>query len=175
MELSESVFNDEDLEFVVQQVWQSRCAITHRRFGGTIMLTLTRWDPSQPPSPYNCVLMMQQEAKHLLEQGPSFFPEETQLKIAKRLEWAKRVFLQEIEPFHYGPQELYWPEAFQKLSPAQQQSVLRPQQGQTEPLLAEQANTGLLQNVSSCVSYACVAAVSVVATSLCHWYRLSQA
>ena len=64
---AEFLLNDEDVEFVVQQVWNSRCAITHRRFGGHIMLTLTRWHADEPASAYNLVLIMQNEAAKLAE------------------------------------------------------------------------------------------------------------
>ena len=43
------------------KVWRSRCAITSRKFGAKATLVLTRWDPEQPPSPYNLVLLMTTE------------------------------------------------------------------------------------------------------------------
>jgi tRNA A37 threonylcarbamoyladenosine dehydratase len=116
VEQSEGIFDDDDLEFLVQQVWKSRCAITQKRFGGHLMLTLTRWDPNQPPSAYNCVLMMQTEAKALHEHGQSYFASRIQAKINERLAWAKRVLAEDIDSFHYGPAELYWNEAFQNYS-----------------------------------------------------------
>lgn len=78
------------MEFIVQQVWKSRCAITHKRFGGHIILTLTRWDASKPPTPYNLVLMMQNEADKLSEKGWDAFPPELVAKINRRLEWAEK-------------------------------------------------------------------------------------
>lgn len=83
--------DDDDVEFIVQQIWHSRCAVTNRRFGGHISLTLTRWDPNQPPTPYNLVLMMQNEAATLAEKGPSAFTEEIQKKIMGRLAYAKTI------------------------------------------------------------------------------------
>lgn len=52
---------------------------------------LTRWDPNLPPVPYNLVLLMQNEAEKLAEQGKESFPPEIVAKIESRLEWAKRV------------------------------------------------------------------------------------
>lgn len=102
--------DDEDIEFVVQQVslitlmisfchkcccffqvWKSRCAVSQKRFGGHIILTLTRWNPDLPPEPYNLVLMMQNEAQKLAEQGQSAFPPEIVNRINKRLAWAKEI------------------------------------------------------------------------------------
>ncbi len=54
-------------------------------------LTLTRWDPTLPPTPYNLVLLMQNEALRLAELGPQAFPAETISKISCRLQWARRV------------------------------------------------------------------------------------
>ena len=83
--------DDDDIEFVVHQVWRSRCASTNRRFGGHVILTLTRWDASLPPSPSNLVLMMQNEAQKLHEIGRSAFPDDVVARISERLAWAKRV------------------------------------------------------------------------------------
>jgi hypothetical protein len=107
---AEFLLNDEDVEFVVQQVWNSRCAITHRRFGGHIMLTLTRWHADEPASAYNLVLIMQNEAAKLAENHGNpdgVFPPEVIAKINKRLQWAKRVYCEEIMPLDFGPVELY--------------------------------------------------------------------
>jgi hypothetical protein len=73
------------------QVWRSRCAVTNRRFGGHICLTLTRWDPTLPPVPYNLVLLMQNEAQKLYEQGHAAFAPEVVRAITERLAWAKKV------------------------------------------------------------------------------------
>lgn len=89
--------------------------MTSRRFGGHIILTLTRWRAEEPPTPYNLVLIMQNEAQKLAEQGHSAFPPEVVERIEKRLEWAKKVFMEEIEPYNYGPAEIYWPELSRKL------------------------------------------------------------
>ena len=53
--------DDDDIDFIVCQVWRSRCAITQRKFGGHATLVLTRWDANQPPTPYNLVLLMPHE------------------------------------------------------------------------------------------------------------------
>eukprot|EP00598_Pedospumella_elongata_P014016 CAMPEP_0185013890 /NCGR_PEP_ID=MMETSP1098-20130426/99036_1 /TAXON_ID=89044 /ORGANISM="Spumella elongata, Strain CCAP 955/1" /LENGTH=503 /DNA_ID=CAMNT_0027542963 /DNA_START=406 /DNA_END=1917 /DNA_ORIENTATION=- len=82
--------DDEDIEFITQMVWRSRCASTNRRFGGHVILTLTRWDASQPPTPYNLVLLMQNEAQKLHDQGKSAFSAEVVERIEERLRWAKK-------------------------------------------------------------------------------------
>ena len=46
---------------MIAKVWRSRCAVTSRKFGAKATLVLTRWDPEQPPSPYNLVLLMTTE------------------------------------------------------------------------------------------------------------------
>ena len=51
---------------------------------------MTRWDASKPPTPYNLVLMMQNEADKLAERGASAFPPELVEKINKRLAWAEK-------------------------------------------------------------------------------------
>jgi hypothetical protein len=83
------------VEFVVQQVWKGRCAISNKRFGGHILPTLTRWDGAQPCSPHNLVLMLQSEAEKLAEKGHEAFSAQTREFIEKRLAWAKQVCLSE--------------------------------------------------------------------------------
>ena len=83
--------DDYDIEFIAQQVWRGRCAITEKRFGGHITLTLTRWFPEKPPTPYNLVLMMQTEADKLNQHGHAAFSKEVQNRIADRLLWAEAV------------------------------------------------------------------------------------
>jgi hypothetical protein len=81
---------------VAFQVWKSRCAITSKRFGGHYILTLTRWHPDLPPTPYNLVLMMQSDADKLATLGKEqAFSQELIEKIEKRLEWAKSVYCSE--------------------------------------------------------------------------------
>lgn len=70
-------------------MWRSRCAVTNRRFGGHVILTLTRWDASLPPRPDNLVLMMQNEAQKLCDNGHAAFSEEVQQRIEERLRWAR--------------------------------------------------------------------------------------
>lgn len=89
--------DDEDIEFIVQQVWKSRCAVTQKRFGGHIMLTLTRWHAHLPPTRDNLVLIMQDEAAKLAEQGSSAFPVETVERIESRLAWAREVLRRDDE------------------------------------------------------------------------------
>lgn len=83
--------DDDDVEFIAQTVWKSRCVITQKRFGGHLMLTLTRWRADEAPTPYNLVLMMQDKAKIFAEEGKGAFPIEIVQRIEKRLEWAKKV------------------------------------------------------------------------------------
>jgi hypothetical protein len=83
--------DDDDIEFIAQQVWRCRCAVSNRRFGGQLTLTLSRWHADQPPTPYNLVLLMQDAANQLMEKGHSAFPMEIQKKISERLEWAKDI------------------------------------------------------------------------------------
>lgn len=74
------------------------------------MLTLTRWHANEPASAYNLVLIMQNEAAKLAENNGNpdgVFPPDVIAKIEKRLQWAKRVYCEEIMPFDYGPIELY--------------------------------------------------------------------
>jgi hypothetical protein len=72
-------------------MWKSRCVITQKRFGGHIILTLTRWDAQRPPALDNLVLMMQNEATKLAEQGTSAFAPEIVQRVEKRLAWAREV------------------------------------------------------------------------------------
>jgi hypothetical protein len=96
--------DDDDLEFIVQQVWKSRCAVSQKRFGGHVILTLTRWDPTQPPTPYNLVLIMQDDALRLATHGKSVFPPEVVNRIEARLAWAKEVFVEtENNPYDFVP------------------------------------------------------------------------
>lgn len=74
------------------------------------MLTLTRWHAHEPASAYNLVLIMQNEAAKLAENNGNpdgVFSPDVIAKIDKRLQWAKRVYCEEIMPLDYGPVELY--------------------------------------------------------------------
>ena len=98
--------DDDDIDFIVCQVWRSRCAITQRKFGGHATLVLTRWDANQPPTPYNLVLLMPHEAEKLAgiaggESGDGkivivgykeSLPVEVIERIEARLRWAKKVY-----------------------------------------------------------------------------------
>ncbi|RYH06294.1 hypothetical protein EON65_43035 [archaeon] len=83
--------DDEDIEFVIQQVWKGRCVVSNRRFGGHILPTLTRWHATEPCSTHNLVLMMQTEAEKLHTQGHGVFPAEVVKKIEDRLKWAREI------------------------------------------------------------------------------------
>jgi len=80
--------DDDDVEFIVLQVWKSRCAVTGKRFGGHAPLVLTRWDPKAPLTPFNLVLMMQTHATAFAE-GKEF-PDDVKERIEGRLAWAKQ-------------------------------------------------------------------------------------
>eukprot|EP00605_Chrysophyceae_sp_TOSAG23-4_P001473 GSChrysophyteH1.ASY1.ANO1.1609.1 assembled CDS len=93
--------DDEDLEFVVGQVWGSRCAISGKRFGGHQPLVMVRWRRSKSPSVDNLVLMTADKAKLIededsvaAEQGvdtPGCFEAEVTARIEARLMWARTV------------------------------------------------------------------------------------
>jgi len=80
--------DEDDIEFVVQQVWHSRCAITGRKFGGHAPLVLIRWDKDHPPSPSNLVLLMQPYAELVTKGDMSFLKDEDKDRINMRLKWA---------------------------------------------------------------------------------------
>jgi len=88
--------DDDDVEFVVQLVWQGRCSVSGKRFGGHAPLVLTRWNALLPPTPSNLVLMILTSANLLLKPEnigpdgiPTCFPAEYVVKVNKRLAWAK--------------------------------------------------------------------------------------
>lgn len=66
-----------------------------------MILTLTRWDASLPPRPYNLVLMMQNEAQKLCDVGHSVFPVEVRERIEERLRWAKEACSNSWETFDH--------------------------------------------------------------------------
>ena len=70
--------------------------MTNRRFGGHIILTLTRWRSDKPPTAGNLVLIMQDQAEKLasLGSGKAFSPEVVK-KIEQRLLWAEDIIQQE--------------------------------------------------------------------------------
>lgn len=90
--------DDEDVEFIVQQVWKGRDAVSNRRFGGHLLPTLTRWDANAPCSPYNLILLLQGDAQKLMDHGHAAFPDELVQKINERLAWAKRVCQEDAPP-----------------------------------------------------------------------------
>lgn len=83
--------DDDDIEFVVQQIWRTRCAATGRKIGGHAPMVLTRWEVDQPPTPYNLVLITRTLAVKFEEEGKSCFSEEVVDTINQRLLWARRV------------------------------------------------------------------------------------
>lgn len=88
--------DDEDIEFMIAQVWGSRCAITGRRFGGHAPLMLVRWDRDAPPCLDNLVLMTKPHAEKV-EAGdkehrvPACFEADVKARIEDRLAWARTV------------------------------------------------------------------------------------
>lgn len=91
--------DDEDIEFIIAQVWGSRCAVTLRRFGGHAPLQLVRWRRDLPPSIDNLVLMTKplvdkveaHDKEHPTEMTPTCFDEDTTARIQARLAWARSV------------------------------------------------------------------------------------
>ena len=88
--------DDDDIEFVVAQVWGSRCAISGKRFGGHQPLVLLRWYRDEPPSVTNLVLMTLSAAEQIQSGDkenatPICFEKETIARIEQRLQWAKIV------------------------------------------------------------------------------------
>ena len=83
--------DDDDIEFIVQQVWHTRCAATGRKIGGHAPMVLTRWDAAKAPTPYNLVLMQRTLAQQLEEGGQGSFAPEVVETINRRLAWAERV------------------------------------------------------------------------------------
>ena len=85
------------------QVWKTRCSVTGRRIGGSALMVLTRWDPSQPPTPYNLVLVQQNVAK-LIEASPlggrgvESISSDVVERIEKRLQWSKDVCANDWPP-----------------------------------------------------------------------------
>lgn len=156
--------NDEDVEFVVQQVWNSRCAITHRRFGGHIMLTLTRWHADEPASAYNLVLIMQNEAAKLAENHGNpdgVFPPEVIAKINKRLQWAKRVYCEEIMPLDFGPVELY----LQRNQPSSPAAASAAASSLTSHATGGSASWWMMPALVAVVASAAATAVTIYTTS----------
>lgn len=88
--------DDDDIEFVVRQVWKSRCAVTNRKFGGHSTLMLTRWYPDQLPSPHNLVLLLPDQALKLAEKGKAHIPASVVQSIDNRLQWAKMVYAEDF-------------------------------------------------------------------------------
>ena len=83
--------DDDELEFVVQQVWRGRCAITGKRFGGHAPLELTRWDPEKPPVASNLVLLAHAERVAVSTVGGKISLDvKMKSHITQRLDWAEK-------------------------------------------------------------------------------------
>ena len=83
---------EEELEFLIHQVWKNRCATTGLRIGGHAPLVLSRWDPEQPPTVSNLVLTTQAEASKLDKDGRAALTAEVCEYIDRRLLWARNVY-----------------------------------------------------------------------------------
>jgi len=100
------VLDDDDIEFIVGQIWGSRCAISGKRFGGHQRLVLMRWNRSKGPEPDNLVLMIDNYAKMIEDEEknwsnndkekkenftPKCFHNDILIKINNKLQWASTV------------------------------------------------------------------------------------
>ena len=101
--------DDDDVEFIVQLVWQGRCCLTGKRFGGHAPLVLTRWNSHLPVYPYNLILMIQTSANLMLKPEnigadgvPTCYPPHIVEKIKARLDWAKTLCGDEDDYLVYG-------------------------------------------------------------------------
>ena len=83
--------DDDDIEFIVQQVWHTRCAATGRKIGGHAPMVITRWHLDKPLSPYNLVLMQRTLSQQLEQEGQTCFSSEVVESINQRLAWAEKV------------------------------------------------------------------------------------
>jgi hypothetical protein len=100
--------DDDDIEFIVTQVWGNRCAVTGKRFGGHQPLVLIRWRKDLPPTPDNLVLMSLSFAQEIVDEEtaaaknasrngpdqhiasiPKSFDQDILKKIEQRLRWAR--------------------------------------------------------------------------------------
>lgn len=117
--------DDDDMEFLIQQVWRSRCASTAKRFGGQVVLTLIRWDDKKPCDLDNLILLTQPEANRFiqykelvkkreeeiasgkpassLEPIPHVFSKETIAYIEERLNYAKKMEEDSYKPLPLPP------------------------------------------------------------------------
>lgn len=85
--------DEDDVEFIIQQVWHNRCVITGKRIGAHASMTILRWNPEQPLTPYNVILLVQSEAKRLIEKSDyEALDINIRKKLEARLEWAKATY-----------------------------------------------------------------------------------
>lgn len=83
--------DEEELEFLIHQVWKNRCATTGLRIGGHASLVLSRWDEHLPPTVSNLVLTTQAEAAKLEKVGHEAFSSDIRDYVLSRLLWARNV------------------------------------------------------------------------------------
>lgn len=86
--------DEDDLEFIIQQTWGSRCAVTGMRMGGGSLNLLVRWDPTLPPVPYNLVFVQPKHAEAIMAspvggRGVDYIDLETKERIENRLKWCQ--------------------------------------------------------------------------------------
>lgn len=84
--------DEDDMELLVQQVWGGRCCISGKRFGGHNPLALVRWNPAQPPTLDNLVLLASSESTRLASEGLAGFPVEKRQAVEQRLAWVRATF-----------------------------------------------------------------------------------
>lgn len=86
--------DEDDLEFIIQQTWGSRCAVSGHRMGGGALNVLTRWDPALPPAPHNLVFVQPAFGAAIEEsptggRGVEAFDAATKQRIEQRLSWCR--------------------------------------------------------------------------------------
>lgn len=89
--------HDDDLEFIIQTVWKSRCSITRKRFFGPTSFTITRWDATLPPTLDNFVLLTIGPANQLASLGKNSFEKSVIDRVEARLSWARLYCKDSIE------------------------------------------------------------------------------
>lgn len=70
-------------------MWKARCAVTGKRFFGPTTMTITRWNPEEPPELHNLVVITRDDARALRENGSSAFDATIVERVEARLAWAR--------------------------------------------------------------------------------------
>merc|ERR1712046_435787 len=74
-----------DIDYIDQDVWKCRSALSGIRMGGPHSVCLTRWDATKPASPQNLILCTLDEANQLFSGGAAVFGEQIENAVNKRL------------------------------------------------------------------------------------------